>query len=39
VLQEKLYKAVDDFVKNNNNSYSRQDIVNILLKLIADGEV
>ncbi len=39
VLQEKLYKAVDDFAKNNNNSYSRQDIVNILLKLIADGEV
>lgn len=39
VLQEKLYKELEEFSKANNGMYSRQDMLNCLFKLIADGEV
>ena len=38
VLSQKLHEGVKEWVETHG-SYSWQDIVNILLKLIADGEV
>jgi hypothetical protein len=38
ILSEKLHDGVQEWIKTHGG-YSHQDIINILLKLIADGEV